>query len=84
MRVHVPYMSDSDREELKREQMLAGLLKNMRECQDLIHIKLGIALRGGLTRDLRDQIEDAAQSYGEAFSRIMAACHEQQRVITSR
>jgi hypothetical protein len=35
----------------------------------------------GLTRDLREQIEGAAASYGEAFSRLMAACPERQRAI---
>lgn len=81
MKVHIPYMTESDREEMRREQELARLLREMRQAQDLIHIKLGIALRGGLNRNLRQEINDAAVAYGEAFSKLMAACPEQQKVV---
>ena len=60
------------------------MLQDMRSAQDLIHIKLGIALRSGLTKQLRNEIDDAAASYGKAFSKLMAACPEPVKYLGRR
>jgi hypothetical protein len=78
------FMSESERAEMRRQNELQDELKRLGEMQSLIVLKLSIALRGGLTKDLREQIEGAAQSYGEHFNRLMAACPERQKAIGKR
>jgi hypothetical protein len=72
--VQYGHLTEAEREHQRHQNELQDELKRLGEVQSLIVLKLSIALRGGLTRDLREQIEGAAASYGEAFSRLMAAC----------
>jgi hypothetical protein len=76
--------SQEQRDEYDRQQEAAEWLKDLENSQALIRIKLSIALRGGMTRDLRDQITEAAADYGKAFERLLAACPVQQKMVTRR
>jgi len=78
------HMTETEREEVRRQNQLQDELKRLGEMQALIVLKLGIALRSGLTTKLRDEIEDAAASYGKAFSKLMAACSEPVKYLGRR
>jgi hypothetical protein len=78
------FMTEQERAEVRRQNELQDELKSLGEMQALIVLKLSIALRGGLTADLREQIEGAAASYGEHFEKLMAACPERQKAIGKR
>jgi hypothetical protein len=67
------HMTEAEREHRRRLIELDDLLKAMRQQQDLIHLNLGIWLRNGPSRELRERINEAAAAYGEAFSEIMGS-----------
>jgi hypothetical protein len=77
-------ITEAERAEQQRQRQLDEWLKELESTQALIRIKLSIALRSGLDRDLREQIEEAAASYGEAFNRLMAACPARQILVGKR
>jgi len=82
--VVTPYMSEAEREQVRRQNELAAELKHLGVMQDVIRVKLEIALRGGLTKQLRSEIEDASASYGKAFSKLLAACSEPVKYLGRR
>jgi hypothetical protein len=67
------HMTEAEREQRRRLIEQDELLKAMRQQQDLIHLNLGIWLRNGPSRELRERINAAAQAYGEAFTEIMSS-----------
>jgi hypothetical protein len=64
-------MTEAEREHRRKLIEQDEQLAQMRQFQDLIHLKLGIWLRSGPSPALRREIEEAAENYGEAFKRVM-------------
>lgn len=57
----------------KQQRERDALFKTLQEYQDLIRIKLSIWVRNGPSAALRQDIEEAASAYGEAFDKIMSS-----------
>jgi hypothetical protein len=75
---------DEARQERAKRQALDRLSRQMDDSMGLIGIKIGIALRNGMDKDLRQQLSEAAKQFGDAFEEMMAMCPERQKTITRR
>jgi hypothetical protein len=68
---------DEARQERAKRQALDRLSRQMDDS-------MGIALRNGMDKDLRQQLSEAAKQFGDAFEEMMAMCPERQKTITRR
>jgi hypothetical protein len=66
--------SEAERAEAERQHQIGEWSRELEAAQSLIRIKLGIALRNGLSRTLKEQIDEAGLDYADAYSRLLAAC----------
>jgi hypothetical protein len=60
-------------EQRRQKQEMTDLFKTLEGAQALIKLKLEIWCRNGASEELRKQINEAAEVYGEAFDKIMAS-----------
>jgi hypothetical protein len=60
-------------EQRRQKQEMIDLFKVLEGAQALIKLKLEIWCRNGASEVLRQQINEAASEYGEAFDKIMAS-----------
>jgi hypothetical protein len=69
--VQTVYSTPAEIEAAKKQRATDEQLKQMRQLQEIIYLKLQIWCRNGPSEALRSQISEAAEQYGAAFAKIM-------------
>jgi hypothetical protein len=82
--VQYGHMTEAERQQQHHKQQIEQAFKELGEWQATILNNLRIAYRNGRSKELSQQMQNAADHYGELFEQIMAACPERQKQIARR